>query len=548
MITLALLAGCVITALALGFVRDYRALTEDRVEPPAQTGLPAAFEALPWDGGDDVDAYVLDEPTQAWLARWRLLHEAQQQVDVAYFILDGDVFGLSFLGALLSAADRGVKVRILVDGMATDMADMTHTLLGRNFFNALDGHPNVEVRTYRPVLERVAHFADSLRVTDLIASEHDKILNVDGEWSLTGGRNIAHAYFTPAAHAGHQFIDTDVLLKSAQAHDRLRLAFERIFELADASNGIELQATRRAIVDRARQHMDAWLNDEPIAFSDDAKTRELELEWSAALAGRPQFKGAMNGFRLPTSHRTKVRIADSVARRVPDAGAITVALISLIENAMSEIVLINPYFALGESEVRALVRAAERGVDILVVTNSPRSSDNAISQAFFLEQWPTLLARVPSMQLYVMGGDDTLHSKVMLFDRELSLVGTYNLDPTAMRMSSELMVGMWGGSMNRYFREQVARWVAAGSPAVHQYRVRLADDGKPLLDAEGEPQIEFGPEHHLSQADRAEAERILAVLRSLRKGLRLQPLIKPYGAKASDEEAASSRRLGVEHP
>src|SRR5690606_1770418 len=129
-ITLGLVAVCVLVALALGFVRDYRSLTDERVEPQSADGLSGAFEALPWNGGDDVLAYPLDEPHDAWLTRWWLLREARERVDVAYFILDGDIFGLSFLGALLAAADRGVQVRILVDGMATDMADMTHTLLG----------------------------------------------------------------------------------------------------------------------------------------------------------------------------------------------------------------------------------------------------------------------------------------------------------------------------------------------------------------------------------------------------------------------------------
>ena len=524
-ITIGLVAVCVLVALALGFVRDYRSLTDERVQPQSADGLSGAFEALPWNGGEDVRAYPLDEPHDAWLTRWWLLREARERVDVAYFILDGDIFGLSFLGALLAAADRGVQVRILVDGMATDMADMTHTLLGENFFNALDGHPNVQVRTYRPVMERVAHFAANLRVTELIASEHDKIINVDSRWSLTGGRNIAHQYFTPAAQDGHQFIDTDVLLESPKVNASLRSAFDRIYDAADPSNGLELQPSRRVIVDRARLHMDAWLEGETLGFSEEEEIRELEVDWRRALVERPRYQGAMKDFKLPSSHLTRARVADSTARSVPGSGEITQALVTLIENAERDIVLVNPYFALGESEASALERAAARGVNVLVLTNSPRSSDNAISQAFFLEQWPTLMARVPTMRLFVMGGVDTLHSKVMLFDEELSFVGTYNLDPTAMRMSSELMIGLWARSLNQSYRAQVSRRIDAGEPEVYEYKLKRDAQGAPLRDNDGALQVLFGPEHHLTPQERRDAEKYRRVLHGLRKTLKLEPLV-----------------------
>src|SRR5690606_37581131 len=113
------------------------------------------------------------------------IREARHRIDVTYFILEGDVFGLSFLGALLEAAERGVVVRILVDALATDMADTTHTLTGENFLRALDLHPNIEVRASRPQLERFVAFLQNLEAASLIASEHDKILNVDGQRTLT---------------------------------------------------------------------------------------------------------------------------------------------------------------------------------------------------------------------------------------------------------------------------------------------------------------------------------------------------------------------------
>lgn len=92
--------------------------------------------------------------------------------------------------------------------------------------------------------------------------------------------------------------------------------------------------------------------------------------------------------------------------------------------------------------MRLLEEAARCGVAITIVTNSPVSSDNALSQAFFLEQWPELLARMPTMRLFVAGRAN-LHTKAVTFDGQIGMVGTCNLDPLSMAFNSEVMAAMW---------------------------------------------------------------------------------------------------------
>src|SRR5690606_22342543 len=137
---------------AVGVMNSYEALRTDRVDVVPKGHLAGAFFALPWEGDDAAKVVPLSDPTDAWLRRWELVHGAKHDIDVAYFILEGDVFGLSFLGALLAATERGVVVRVLVDGLATDMADTSHTLTGENFLRALATHPNIDVRVSRPHL------------------------------------------------------------------------------------------------------------------------------------------------------------------------------------------------------------------------------------------------------------------------------------------------------------------------------------------------------------------------------------------------------------
>lgn len=522
----ALSTSAAAVAIVIGVVRSYEDVQSDALVVSSQAELAEVFFALPWEGDDDVSALPLSDPARAWLSRWRLLNEAEQRIDVAYFILDEDLFGLSFLGALLAAAERGVLVRVLVDGLATDMADARHTLTGKNFLSALGSHPNIEVRTYRPLLERVFDFAKNLQLASLIASEHDKIIHVDGEWTLTGGRNIAEAYFTPARRAGHQFLDTDVLIRSTEVARQIETAFERPYASADPKVAIAMESGRRVIVERARAHMDGWLRGYTVDPSDDSDLQEMEQRWQEQLEARPELRNALSSFELSGTFSARVRVIDSHARVDADVGELTQAVLQLAATARQEVVLISPYFVLDESFTSVLANAARRGVRITVLTNSPGSSDNTLSQALFLEQWPTLLARIPNMKLYVVGGNDTLHDKVILFDDTLSMVGTYNLDPTARRMNSELMVGFWSKTLNQHFRRQLERHIAGGPPTSYEYRLKRGPDGSAELDEQGHPLVLFGPEHHLSDAQMKGTREHQELIRKFRATLNLEPFVR----------------------
>jgi phosphatidylserine/phosphatidylglycerophosphate/cardiolipin synthase-like enzyme len=129
------------------------------------------------------------------------------------------------------------------------------------------------------------------------------------------------------------------------------------------------------------------------------------------------------------------------------------------------------------------------------------SSDNAISQAFFLEQWPTLLAKVPGLRLYVRGQPSTLHGKSTVFDGRLATVGTYNLDPTSRRLNSEVVAVAWSEAFASDVARGPRRMIAAGPPTTYEYRIRRNQHGEPLRDGSGRPIVEFGPEQHSSPSE-----------------------------------------------
>jgi phosphatidylserine/phosphatidylglycerophosphate/cardiolipin synthase-like enzyme len=157
---------------------------------------------------------------------------------------------------------------------------------------------------------------------------------------------------------------------------------------------------------------------------------------------------------------------------------------------------------LSEDAVKHLADAGERGVETTIITNSPVSSDNALSQAFFLEQWPELLARVPKLRLFVRGEPSTLHGKSTVFDGQLATVGTYNLDPTSQRLNSELVVVVWSERFAREVARGPRRLIASRAPAVYEYRIRRDAAGAPVRGDDGRPIVEFGPEQHSSPSQR----------------------------------------------
>jgi phosphatidylserine/phosphatidylglycerophosphate/cardiolipin synthase-like enzyme len=176
---------------------------------------------------------------------------------------------------------------------------------------------------------------------------------------------------------------------------------------------------------------------------------------------------------------------------------ITRSLIRLVRSAREEVFIQSPYLVLPEEAADILEEAAARGVKITVLTNSPLSSDNAMSQGVFLEQWPELLARVPGLRIYVAGDRHNLHSKLAVFDGRLALVGTYNLDPLSMALNSELVAAAWSSPLAGDLLQSRRGFIAQGSPLIYEYRIKRDAEGNPLRDEKGRAIVDFGPEDHI---------------------------------------------------
>jgi phosphatidylserine/phosphatidylglycerophosphate/cardiolipin synthase-like enzyme len=446
-------------------------------------------------GGPDSRVELIEGNTEAWAMRWRLVAEARESLDVSYFILHQDIFGLSFLGHLLHKAQEGVRVRILIDALGTRMS---LTISGNDYLDNLVSFRNIEVKRYRPLFFRFTDAFLTLNPIALAASDHNKILIVNRQLALTGGRNIGAEYFADLKDDAMAFRDLDVFLAGKEVVASLSAVFEGAFESGesrpvtpDAVNvvdwGEELLLAYRA--------MDAWLRGRPVPEATRSAIREKGFSWLDDLAKLPRLRGALGGKPAePTA--AEVRLLDSRPRLLKSGDSISVSLLRLVQSANRVIVLQTPYLVLPRETIPVFEKAAARGVQITVLTNSPLSSDNAPSQAFFLEQWPELLARVPTLRLFVFGDRHNLHSKAGMIDDRIMLTGTYNIDPFSMAVNGELLVAAWSEPLARQLRAKTERLIAGGPPFVYEYRIARDRQGRAQRDGDGKVVVAFGPKDH----------------------------------------------------
>ena len=453
--------------------------------------LRQTFESFPPGGDDTTGLRLLRANTDAWLERWRLLASARQTIDLSYFILHQDVFGIAFLGHLLERARNGVRVRLLLDAQGTKMS---WTPIGNDVLDELVATGNVEIRTYRPLSRRVLETLLTLTPSAAIASDHDKIIVVDGRESLIGGRNIGAEYFAERSAKPDAFSDADLAIVCRATSRVLTHAFEAEYTSAHAVEArgefTNVQSQEAQLLGAFRA-MDDWLRGRSEGWDDPAVAA-----WRSELAPHVALRGGLRRRMRPVALRAEARILDSQTRFDSADDPITRALARLVQTAERTILIESPYLVLSEDAVARLAEAGARGVVTTIVTNSPVSSDNALSQAFFLEQWPEILARVPHLRLFVRGEPSTLHGKSAVFDGRLATVGTYNMDPTSERVNSEVVAAVWSERFAREVARGPRRLIARGAPAAYEYRIRRDAAGAPLRDAHGRPIVEFGPEQH----------------------------------------------------
>jgi phosphatidylserine/phosphatidylglycerophosphate/cardiolipin synthase-like enzyme len=443
-----------------------------------ESGTAAAnlFDRIRVDGQSAGLAQVraITNNVEAWWTRWWLLSQARNSIDITYFIIDDDVFGLSLLGMLAKKAREGVKIRFMLDSRGSK--SLSSVLWGQGYLKEISKLPNVDVRIFNPLHKALLRLPKDLR--NVVASNHDKILLVDGEWVITGGRNISRDYFASRADYPKAFRDTDILLKGQYVAGRAFRAFnEEYFVLknAEVETLVPKWNPRSVKLELARQIMDRWIKDGqtyPLERMG-SKLRPLARKLHKELQALPKLYGYRSFTSLPSTERYPVHLLDksSLAHRLRND--ITGNLVRMIEVAKHHLIIQNPYIILTKEIHEALKKASDRGVHLIIHTNGPLSTDGAIPQAYFLREWKNLLAEMKNLRIFVSPGPGPLHAKVMLVDDQLSVIGTYNLDTLSQSVNSEIVAVV----NSRPFAKARRAEIAADMRHATEWTIRRLSDG-----------------------------------------------------------------------
>ncbi|MBZ0247138.1 MAG: phospholipase D family protein [Cyclobacteriaceae bacterium] len=390
--------------------------------------------------------YTLEEGDNSMIARAWLTESAEETIDIQYFIFSADNIGLIAIDYLLRAADRGVKIRMLVDDIMVE-ADAEDLM-------ALDAHPNLSIKIYNPsanigknLPEKLYSLSNDFRGFN--QRMHNKTFIVDRKVVITGGRNIADEYFDYDHE--YNFRDRDILLMGEVTND-INDSFNLFWEsnlsvpMSDLYDGKDVDINAEAKYSYIQQYAcnpeNFWpqvrekIQSVPIAFKNIQASGDLvwvdSVSFVSDLPGKNEADGLKGG------------------------GTSTDHLIDLIRKAKKSVYIQSPYLVTTELSQQLFMEAIDKGVEVKILTNSMMSTDNLEAFSGYKRDREKLLETGidiyefkpdAAIRFKVMTGalqkeiDYTpifgLHAKSMVVDESIAVIGTFNLDPRSANLNTE---------------------------------------------------------------------------------------------------------------
>jgi putative cardiolipin synthase len=381
---------------------------------------------------------LLSDGIDALAARLLLSSGAEKTIDAQYYLITNDPIGFVFIGSLLKAADRGVRVRLLLDDIQTKGYDAGMA--------ALDSHPNFEVRIFNPFAGRSGRFSDGLTSFSRINRRmHNKSFTIDNQITIVGGRNIADEYF--GAHGTVNFGDVDVMAIGPVVRD--------------VSNMFDTYWNHKAA---APVPAFAKMSDDPAAALEQLRIRiDAEVEAvkktqyaEAVEADFNKYMGTTLKIFTWADYELAYDSPDKVYKKIAKEGniqTITSKLAATIETAENELIVISPYFVPRKQGVEFIQSLRDRGIDVTIITNSLAATNHSVVHSGYApSRKPLLNMGVKIHEVRVNASRDsierggagaelaTLHTKAFVVDCKQLFVGSFNWDPRSVNINTELGV------------------------------------------------------------------------------------------------------------
>lgn len=378
--------------------------------------------------------YPMISGMDAFGARLALMDKAERSIDAQYFMMKPDLAGVVFSRDLYAAAERGVRVRFLLDDIFTTVDDRALV--------ALDQHPNVEVRIFNPIARKgiyavnyIGHFRLANR------RMHNKSFTVDNQVSIVGGRNIAEEYFQ--LDSSGEFIDFDILLSGPIVPEvsasfdhywnhKLAIPMAAFYGHYDAA---DLQEVKDHVLQAMHDSGDS-------IYADATHTDLMQKIFSNEID--PYIADAKLIIDDPQKLLEDVSSAEKI---------VATEIAKAISNAKKEVIIFTPYFIPGKAGLKLIHSARDRGIRIVLVTNSLATNNHIAVHSAYSSYRKRLLeagvelweARGNAAVIELADGSKelehlTLHTKGLIIDRRHTFVGSLNLDPRSIDINTEMGV------------------------------------------------------------------------------------------------------------
>ena len=442
--------------------------------PPVEKGMLADVCAQldgAW-GTNEYHSFFLPIQSNFDALQWRLalIEAAEECIDAQYFIWGSDEAGRLVLDRILAAADRGVRVRLLVDDLM--LADADREL------EALNAHPNFEVRLYNPLKQKNSGIGRSLeflvRMRSLNQRMHNKLFVVDGRVAIVGGRNIGNPYFGMSKR--YNFRDLDMLTAGAVVPE-ISASFDDYWNSELAVDGHIGSVDAKKVI---------------------KMRRKLEEKVKRDLSKTPLFEHALKStsyteliYSLPNivSAGEARFFADHPYKNGNDLPKLNQQLEMEKDKALHNILIINPYILPGRDFIDLVRYECDRGVRVSIVTGTMAANNHTSTYGYYCKYRTKFLRACAEVYEYRHEPDEEqrvltdapgyeshyvcLHTKLLMLDESIVCVGSLNLDPRALRINTENTLIIKSPEL----AQQMMPDVQAMLSPHNAWRLTLSDDG-----------------------------------------------------------------------
>jgi putative cardiolipin synthase len=473
------LGGILLAASCTSLPTDYPKTVSTALKSPPTSGVAGSFERAARHHPGKSGFAVIPNNREAFTDRVSLARFAQKTLDVQYYEWHADTVGRMLGDEIIQAAERGVRVRFLLDAISFKKRDSAAA--------ALSAHPNIEVRIFNPAQHRSARSVEFLaNFGRLNKRMHNKSMIMDNACAIIGGRNIGDEYFGLGDTYNRR--DLDIVALGPIVRDISKVFDE--FWNSRASLPIEALVKKEYNIDDFRNEV-AVMRQEmeperyPFPLESDLKSLRARID-------------GMTGDVVWAHGRV---LHDSIESMKTEGQGETVvdALAAVVRGARKEVLIESAYFVVRQQGIDLTRALTSRGVKVRVLTNSLASNNVLAAQSGHSKHRGELLDA--GMELYELRPDatsvrwqvapqgqnciTTLHSKVLVIDEQRAFVGSFNLDPRSAEINSE--IGLLVDSP--VFARQVKAILDNGIKPENAYHVTKDEGGNLLWDTivDGQP-------------------------------------------------------------